>query len=115
MDAATLMHLERCPNIWTLTWDEEPLLCGGTIEQWPGRHIAFAYLNKTTGSHMIFTTKEAVRLLNNAKGRLEFTVRKDFEKGHRWARLLGFTVETPLMRAFGPEGEDHVGYVKFNK
>ena len=44
----------------------------------------------------------------------ESTVRRDFALGQRWARMLGFEIETPVLRQFGPEGEDHVGYVKFN-
>lgn len=129
-DLGTQMALEQMPNVWTILWNDEPLLCGGTVEQWPGRHIAFAFLNKTTGRHMIFTTKAAIQIVNNVQGRVEFTVRRDFAKGHRWARLIGFHVEEcpdlmverlPVstrvpgqMKAFGPEGEDHVAYVRFN-
>jgi hypothetical protein len=130
-DIGTLMALEQMPNIWTIMWDDVPLLCGGTVEQWPGRHLAWAYLNKTTGRHMIHTTKAAIQIINNAKGRVELTVRRDFAKGHRWARLIGFDVEelpglmverVPLsmpvpgtLKRYGPEGEDHIAYVKFTR
>ena len=40
------------------------------------------------------------------------TVLKDFKQGHRWAKILGFELETPTLRAYGPAGEDHAGYVR---
>lgn len=113
-DQGTMQALERQPNSWTLVLNGDPLMCGGTLEQWPGRHMAWAYLNKNTGRHMYVVTKLASEYVRRAKGRIEFTVREDYEKGHRWARMLGFEVETPLLRAYGPEGEAHVGYVLFN-
>jgi hypothetical protein len=110
-DAATLRFMEA-QNSWTLMVDGTPVMCGGTMQQWPGRHIAWAYLNKLAGRHMRFITKGARRILDGVRGRVEITVREDFMGGHRWARMLGFEEETPLMRGYGPDGEDHVGYVK---
>jgi hypothetical protein len=42
-------------------------------------------------------------------------VRADFEMGNRWAKMLGFEVETPLMKNYWPGGIDAVGYVKHNR
>ncbi len=53
-------------------------------------------------------------ICGSVKGRMEFTVRKDFAAGHVFARLLGFEVETPCMKSYGPFGEDHVGYIRMN-
>ena len=105
------------------------LACGDTLAQWPGRHLAWAYLNATTGRHMTYITRGARRVIERAQGRVEFSVRRDFAKGHRWARMLGFDVENfpgtkieeypadavvpGLLRRYGPEGEDHVAYVRF--
>lgn len=114
-DQGTLQCMESMANNWTILLGANPLLCGGTLEQWPGRHIAWAYLNKHTGRHMAFVTRKAYEYIRRANGRIEFTVRKDFEPGHRWAKMLGFEVETPLLKAWGPEGEDHVGYVLINR
>lgn len=113
-DAETLRALETAPNNWTLLWEAEPLLCGGTLQMWPGRHTAWAFMNKLAAKHMVFVTRHARTVLGRPKGRVEFTVRKDFEQGHRWAGMLGFKVETPVLENYGPEGEDHVGYVKMN-
>lgn len=101
-------------NSWTGIVDGRVLVCAGTIEQWPGRHQAWAYVARGTLPHMAWITDEVKKAVERVKGRIEFTVRKDFAPGHRWARLLGFEVEAPLLRAYGPEGEDHVGYVRIN-
>lgn len=50
--------------------------------------------------------------LAKIRGRIEMTVRADFTKGQRWAQLLGFSVETPVLKNYGPLGEDHTGYVR---
>ena len=114
LTADTLAVLEK-QNSWTVVVDGTPVGCGGTMQQWPGRHIAWAYLNEQTGPHMLFITQAALKGLEGIEGRVELTVRHDFEKGHRWARLLGFSVETPVLKQFGPLAEDHVGYVRINK
>ena len=114
LDVDALMMLEG-QNSWTIVVDGAPMACGGTMQQWPGRHTGWAYLNPNTGRHMAAVTRRAKALLDEVKGRIEITVRCDFEPGHRWARMLGFEVETPEMKGYGPEGESHTGYVRFNK
>lgn len=101
-------------NSWTGVIDGEPLVCAGTMKQWEGRHIAWAYLAQNTGPHMLWITREVKKALAGIEGRIEFTVRADFAAGHRWAEVLGFEVETLLMQGFGPDGAAHTGYVRFN-
>lgn len=105
--------LER-HNTWSCLIDGEPVAVGGTIELWPGRHQAWALFVPDAGRYMVLITGAAARTLEKVKGRIEMTVRQDYEKGHRWARMLRFEVETPELKAYGPEGESHVGYVRFN-
>jgi hypothetical protein len=116
MDADTLQVLET-QNSWTAVVDGEPVACGGTIEQWKGRHNAWTYMSPRSSRHMMLITRAVLRNLETIKGRIELTVVRDFEQGHRWARMLGFSIENPpgILQAFGPLGEDHVGYVRFNK
>ena len=97
---------------WTGVADGVPIVCAGTIQQWPGRHTAWAYLGKNTGPRMVWITKAVLANLAVVKGRIEMTVRADFPVGQRWAKMLGFEVETPCMKAYGPLGEDHVGFVR---
>lgn len=105
-----LVQLEHT-NAWTGVVDGAPIVCAGTIEQWPGRHIAWAYLVDETRPHMLWITREVLAQLEQVKGRVECTVRRDFEPGRRWARLLGFRPES-ILKKYGPEGEDHIGYVR---
>jgi hypothetical protein len=41
-------------------------------------------------------------------------VHAGFKDGKRWAEALGFSVETPVLRQYGPDGADHVGYLRIN-
>jgi hypothetical protein len=76
--------------------------------------MAWTYLGQNTQRDMVRITKEALRKLSEVKGRIEMTVRADYRQGLRWAEMLGFRVETPLLEKFGPFGEDHVGFVRIN-
>ena len=102
------------PLSWTLVCDGEPVVCGGFIQQWPGRYMSWSYVDPAHGKNMVIITREVKKKVDEIQGRIEMTVRASFTQGLRWARLLGFSVETPLMRGYGPEGEDHVGFVRFN-
>lgn len=110
----TMRHLEE-NGAWTAQVDGVPVACGGLIMQWPGRYQAWMVLNEDTGRYMRWLTRAVQARLAMTKGRVEATVRADFDKGHRWVRLLGFEVEAPLLRRYGPEGEDHVGYVRIEE
>lgn len=110
---SVLEQLER-QNSWTGVVDGNPIVCAGTYQQWPGRHTAWAYLGKSTGPHMHWITKQVLANLEKLQGRVELTVRQDFPVGQRWAKMLGFRVETPLLERFGPQGESHVGFVRIN-
>ena len=113
MSSDALKSME-CKDSWTIVADGSPVACGGTIEQWHGRHIAWAFLSEDSGPHMRYITRKSREIVAAPKGRVEMTVRCDFAAGHRWAPLLGFSVETPMLAMYGPEGEDHTGYVRFN-
>jgi hypothetical protein len=114
LDTETLMVLEK-QNSWTAVIDGSPVACGGTIQHWPGRHQGWMYLNKASGKHMRWLTAMVFNKLNSIEGRLEISVRCDFALGHKWAKMLGFRVETERMVRFGPEGEDHTGYVRITE
>lgn len=109
-----LESMERGDS-WTGVVDGDIVACAGTVQQWPGRYVAWAYLGLNSGPHMRWITRETDKHLSKMKGRIELTVREDFDAGHRWAKLLGFEVETPRLRRYGPAGENHVGYVRVNE
>lgn len=110
------MEMVARENSWTGVVDGSVFVCAGTIRQWRGRHCAWAYIALVPGwkRHMPWVTEEVRKALDKLEGRIEFTVRADFPAGQRWAQRLGFQVETPLLKAYGPEGEDHVGFVRIN-
>lgn len=99
-------------NSWTALVGVRPIACGGTMQFWPGRHLAWAYLARGCAPYMRGLTQAARDVLALATGRLEADIRVDFRAGQRWAKRLGFVVETPLKRAFGPDGADYVGMVR---
>lgn len=90
------------------------IACAGWLTFWPGRHQAWAYMSPATGPHMRWLTRMCDEHARQLKGRIEMTVRTDFEAGHRWALMLGFTLETAVMKAYGPFGEDHAMYTRHN-
>jgi hypothetical protein len=110
---AVLEQLES-ENTWTAAVDGTPIAVAGTMQLWSGRHMAWAHMTPATGPHMLWITQATLRNLERVSGRVELTVRSDFDAGHRWAKMLGFRVETPRMESYGPTGVDHVGYVRIS-
>lgn len=107
-DAITV--LER-GNSFTLLVDDVPVACGGTIEVWKGHYNGWAYISRAAAPHMLRITRYTRQILKSAgPGRITATVVSEFKNGHKWAKLLGFSVETPRLEKYGPLGEDHVGY-----
>lgn len=106
--------LEQSDNCFTLLYEGLPVGAGGTIELWPNRHQAWAMLPEYGAAHLLPITRYAYEVVRVAPGRVEMQVIADFMPGRRWAMMLGFQVETPLLRAFGPDGKDYIGYVLFN-
>lgn len=115
LDPATCKFLEG-QNSWTGVVDGVPVGIVGTFQNWPGRHTAWALLTPATGPHMMWITRETRKRIAAVSGRIELTVKRDFDLGHRWAKILGFRIENPpgILTAFGPNGEDHVSYVRIN-
>ena len=105
--------LEDHPG-WVALNGETPIAAGGVVRIWPGRWSAWAFLPKDSGPHMLFITRAARECLKTVKGRIEMTSQCEFNPGHRWARLLGFALETPRMEKYGPDGEAHTSYVRIN-
>lgn len=85
----------------------DSVICvGGTVQVWPGRGIAWSLIAANAGPYMVGLTRAVRRVLEApAYRRLEMCVDAEHEAAARWARLLGFDLETPKpMRAFTPAG-----------
>lgn len=116
LDPTLLRQLTRGGRAYSAIDDvtHEVLMCVGATEVWEGRWIIWALMAKGSAGRMIRLTSIARRLLNTVSGRLEAYVVPEFELGHKWAQLLGFTCETPRAKSFMPGGGDAAIYVRVN-
>lgn len=108
---------ESFGDAWTAMVDGEPVACAGLVPVWFGRAYAWALLSERAGAHMVAITRAVRRALDMGEfRRVEMAVRAGFAEGERWARLLGFSRETPEpMRAYLPNGQDAYLYAKVSK
>ena len=113
-DPETLRAMELSPNTWTAVVDGVPVASGGTLALWPGRHMAWAYLGRDAKKAILAISRTAYDVVHRPKGRVECTARADFPPAQKWAKVLGFRVETERLEHYGPGGEDHVGFVLVN-
>lgn len=77
----------------------------GIIEVWHHRAAAWCLMSDACGAHMIEITRLAKEALDlHPAARIEMLVFADFPAGIRWAKMLGFKLETPEpMRKFAQE------------
>ncbi len=79
----------------------------GVVERHPGVGEAWAFLAADSGPHFVAITRMVREFLGALDyRRVEITCDAEFEPAHRWARLLGFKLEAPRLRAFLPGGGD---------
>lgn len=98
---------------YTAIHNGEVLACAGFFPFHDQRALCWTYLSKNAGKRFISLHKTVKRIVDSMKyNRLEMDVACDFEEGHRWAKLLGFELETPRMRAYFNDGTDAAKYVR---
>ena len=93
---------------------DEILGCMGVHEMWSGRGLAWAILSAGIGpKRIIELTEMCIRYFDFSPfNRLEADVVYEFRKGHKWAKRLGFTVETDYMKNYFPDGSAATRYVR---
>jgi hypothetical protein len=86
----------------------------GVVQYWPGRGEAWAIFNSNCGTQDFLQIHTITKkfLADCPVKRIEATVEFDFVNGHRWIQALGFICEAPLMRAYGPKGNNFSMYSK---
>ena len=105
-------ELERGQSFTALV-DDTPMICCGVYNDGMGRGTLWALVSQDIGKHMVQVTKLCKQFFNTSGyRRLETVVDCDFEAGHRWMRLLGFTKEAERMSAYYPDGRDCSLYAK---
>jgi len=94
--------------------DNKKLAVGGWIEISKYRALLWAYIHKDIRHKLAFLHKEIHKTINQLPyERLEMEVDYNFKQGHRWAKLLGFEVETEKARRYRPDGSDATIYVRY--
>lgn len=93
--------------------DGEVLAVAGILPQWRGVGLAWAWLGRGWRKRARAITNEIARgLAISDYHRIEAAVRVDYPRGHEWIRRLGFELETPVARKWGPDGMDYSIYVR---
>jgi hypothetical protein len=98
----------------TVLEGDTPLAVFSLFTIWPGRAYLCALISASAGSSFIRFHRVALGLLQTCGvRRVEATVDGDFQAGHRWLRLLGFTLETPGgMAGYRPDGGTNYLYAR---
>lgn len=110
--------LEATPYAYTIMdgANGRVLMCAGISEYWAGRGEAWAMLASGLGHSFVPATKMVKRFLEVCPiRRIEAAVVIDHGPGHRWAQLVGFQLEAPLVRAYTPAGEDCSLYARIRR
>ena len=85
----------------------------GIMPKWEGSGLAWAWLAKGWRKHARVITEEVQRGLDATPlERVEAAVRVDFERGHAWAKRLGFELETLAARKWGADGATYSIYAR---
>ena len=107
----------RSPTAWTAIAENGRILaCAGLQLLWPasdrtgGHAMAWALLSTELGAAHVAITRFFRRVvIEDPATRVEAITRAGVAAECRWAELVGFT-RAALLRAWGPEAEDHVLY-----
>lgn len=117
---AEIKHPEALAMPYGLSWTaldgDEPICCAGVVEVWEGRAYAWALLSEYAGPHLLTLTRVIrSRLASLRYRRVEMAVDAGFDAGCRWAKMLGFRLETPApMRGYLPNGRSAWLYARCN-
>lgn len=95
-------------DAWTVRLDGKIVACCGVVPIWNGRSMMWSQISTSIKSKgMVLLTKAVLRYLNLIQDRMEALVVENHEAGHRWIKLLGFTLDTPLpLKKILPNGEN---------
>lgn len=88
----------------------EVMVCGGVVPAYAHLGFLWALVSADAGPHLLQIHRAARRLLEMTRQtRIEASVRKDFEAGCRWLKILGFNAEGESP-GFGIDGSTHLRY-----
>lgn len=109
-------HLYRHFPSWSVFCDGELVIAGGFVVPYEGLVEAWTIPGPAFRKHHKLALKETKYALSMmaplGTRRLQALVMNDHEAGHRWARHIGFKLES-VMQRYGKKGEDVAMYVMF--
>lgn len=113
-DREAAFRIYAMGQAWTLRVDDVPVGAAGLLPLWPGvssawllPSAALAQYPKSVAVAVVTHTRELIQ--SQGLWRVQCTVQADHVLGRRFVEWLGFEPES-TMRAYGPHGEDHIGY-----
>lgn len=100
--------IELAPGIaYSAIEGDKVLAIAGILEYGDGRGLSWAYLSSDMGNKFVGITRAVKRALEiTTCRRVELAADCDFPAAHKWARLLGFTLEAPRMKKYTADGRD---------
>jgi len=95
----------------------EILAVSGATLFWPGVGWGWAFIDRRAFlelSGLVHAFKRGIAGLMDKGGlhRLQATVRKDYERGLRFAHAIGITDDISILKRFDQDGSDHVLFAK---
>jgi hypothetical protein len=91
---------------FTATDGEVVYACGGVVEMWQGRALAWILLSEFSTRHFVKIHRTVKRFFEIAPyHRIEAAVDVGFKEGERWAKMLGFQYEG-TMKGYTPDKRD---------
>lgn len=105
--------LEALDHSYTGIEGDKILFAAGVVPYWENRAEAWAIIDQQSPHHFM-SVHNAVKRFLNIIGirRIEAAVDVSFQAGHRWCKLLGFTLEAERLKAYKPDGTDCSLYAK---
>ncbi len=106
-----LVQKERRGPSWSVVVDDKIICCGGVVIIWQGVGAAWVVFSEEMPSHGLWLTRMTKRVLEDAVRifklhRLETMVEASNERYRRWVKVLGFTPENGVARAYTADKKD---------
>jgi hypothetical protein len=109
-------QLTSLPGSYAGIVDGEVLIIAGVTMVYAHIGTSWAILPKGSEKNMVALTRIVKKVLDEHPAkRIETTVRRDFDAGHRWVKMLGFRNETPEtgMKNYGVDGMTYDLYARY--
>lgn len=113
MDLGRLIALQKSPHSYTVMKGERVIACGGVVEIWPDRAIAWTFFAKCDRHEFLIAFRVVKRFLDMCSiKRIEADIENGFDQAHRWIKLLGFKLEAASRPNYTPDGRDYALYAR---